>query len=270
MSGSGLTEARIRRELDDAWSRTVLVQVVAGGENGGPIDDRELLAEIDEPGAVGEVRALTTTGRFSGDICRCHGGPTIVLRDGEGEVVLHAGIHGFGSISWDRSRFRNDLDVSDPTALHLLLARHGVPHQLALFWAPLTAHLKSRRAGKADPAAQPVLAEFSGRRAGDVPADRIEDARQRLAAAIPAPADRAAALLSWLGGLPAPGEALLGGGAVARALLADFSPADLVAAVTGADSAHAVMGVINLAMHGDDDPALAAAVAPILRRLLRR
>jgi hypothetical protein len=125
--------------LDEVWSRADVVQVVAGGEDAGALTRRAVLAEMPSSAAL---RTLTTAGRFTGDICRCHGGPTIVLRDASGEALARASVHGYGSVSWERTRFRDDLEVADPAGLHLLLAEHGVPHQLASFRAPLTERLK--------------------------------------------------------------------------------------------------------------------------------
>ncbi|MEW2427839.1 hypothetical protein AB0877_07490 [Micromonospora sp. NPDC047644] len=123
--------------LDDVWSRAHAVQIVDGGEDNGPLAGRAILAELPNSGSVDTARVLTTTGRFIGDICRCHGGPTIVLRDVAGEVLASTGLHGHGSVSWERSRFRNDLVVADPGALHLFLAGLGVPDQLTSFLAPM-------------------------------------------------------------------------------------------------------------------------------------
>jgi hypothetical protein len=267
--------------LDEVWSRADTVQIVAGGEDGGPLAGRAVLAEMPNSAAL---RTLTTAGRFTGDICRCHGGPTVVLRDASGEPLARAGVHGYGSVSWERTRFRDDLEVADPAGFHLFLAEHGVPHQLASFQAPLTERLKLREgrpqfrpAGKAGrpvlarravpDVLHPMLSAVTGRQAGEWGAAQVEEAGRLLAAAIPAPVERATALLSWLGRLTVPGEAMWGEGVLVRRLLAELSPADLIAAAEATASAHVVLGVVDTAMHGTDDGILALAVGPALRRL---
>ena len=211
--------------LDDVWARTHAVQVVEGGEDGGPLPDRAVLAELRGAVSVDAARVLTTKGRFLGDICRCHGGPTIVLRDTAGEVLASAGLHGHGSVSWERSRFRNDLVVADPAALHLFLAGHGVPDQLASFLAPLADLLslhegrpQFRPAGKAGKrylteravpdVLHPALVAVTGQQSGELSDTQVDDVRRRLTGAMPSPTGRAAVLLSWLGRLSVPAEAL--------------------------------------------------------------
>jgi hypothetical protein len=277
-------EVRLREWLGDVWSQTDVVQVIAGGEDGGALSRRAVLAEVRGAASVDALRMLTTAGHFTGDICRCPGGPTVVLRDASGEVLAGAGIHGYGSVSWDRSRLRNDLTVADPAGFHLFLAEHGVPHQLALFQGPLTALLnlyegrpQFRPAGKpgrsylADRGVPevlyPMLLAVTGQQAGELADDQVDEARRRLTAALPSPVDRATTLLSWLGHLPVPCEAMWGEGALVRRLLADLPQEDLEAAAAAESSAHVVMGVVNTAMHGENESALAAAIGPALRRL---
>lgn len=220
--------------LDDVWSRARVVQVVEGGEDGGLLSGRAVLAELRGAGSVDETRVLTTAGRFTGDICRCPGGPTIVLRDSGGGVLGRAGLHGYGSVSWERSRFRNDLAVADPAALHLFLAGQGVPGQLVCFVAPLADLLNLREgrpqfrpAGKAGKryligravpdVLHPVLVTVTGQQAGELSDARVDDVRRRLTDAVPSPAGgrrfccpgwagsrfrrrRCGARVSWYGG----------------------------------------------------------------------
>lgn len=270
--------------LEDVWSRTRAVDTVEGGEDGGPIGERATLANLRDPSAVEAARALTTTGRFTGDICRCHGGPTIVLRDVTGQVIGSASLHGFGSISWERSRFRNDLIMADPVALHLLLAAHGASGQIASFLAPLAElmHLHEGRpqfrpAGKAGKrymaerripdVLHPLLLAVNGQQVGELSDDKFDEIQRRLTAATPSPVDRATILLSWLGRLTIPAEALWGEGVLVRRLLADLSRPDIATAADRADTGHAAMGAVNLILHWGDDGTLATAIGPTLRRL---
>ncbi|MEU8080937.1 hypothetical protein AB0B31_36470 [Catellatospora citrea] len=270
--------------LDAVWSRTHLVQIVEGGEDGGPLPGRVVLAELLSAPSIDAGRMLTTTGCFTDDICRCNGELTIVLFDAAGQVLTSASLHGHGSVSWQRSRFRNDLVVADPTALHLFLAEHGAPHQLASFLAPLADLLnlhegqpQFRPAGKT---AKQYLAErgvpevlhavmvtITGQQAGELSEDQVDDIRRLLAATTPAPIDRAVLLLSWLGRLTIPAEALWGEGVLVRQLLADLSLPYITTAASDTRTAHVAMGAVNLALHAGDDGTLAMAVGPTLRQL---
>ncbi|MER7894436.1 hypothetical protein ABTX15_32010 [Micromonospora sp. NPDC094482] len=230
------------------------------------------------------ARVLTTTGRFIGDICRCHGGPTIVLRDVAGEVLASAGLHGHGSVSWERSRFSNDLVVADPVALHLFVAGLGVPDQLTSFLAPLAdlLNLQERRPqfrptgreGKryliergVPSVLHPVLVAATGQQCGELSDTHVDDVRRRLTAATPSATDRAAILLSWLGRLPIPAEAFWGEGVLVRQLLADLALPDIAAAAAEARTGDVATGVVNLVMHSGDDGTLATAIGPTLRQL---
>jgi hypothetical protein len=71
------------------------------------------------------------------------------------------------------------------------------------------------------------LSAVSGQQAAELVDDRLDDIRQRLAAATPTPIAQATVLLSWLGKLSVPNEALYGEGVLVRRLLADISISDL-------------------------------------------
>lgn len=272
--------------LDGMWSRTHVVQIVEGGEDAGPLANRAVLAELRDAAEIGTARMMSTAGRFTGDICRCHGGPTILLRDVAGRVLAGGSLHGFGTVSWERSRFRNDLVMADPAGLHLLLAEHGVPGQLTPFLASLMDLLdlherdgepQFRPAGTAGQRRltergvpielQPVLAAVTGHQAGELSEAQTEEIRQRLAAAVVSPRARAVTLLTWLGHLPIPAEAFWGEGVLVRRLLTDLSAADIAAAAAGTRTGHVAMGVLNLIMFAGDDGALSTAISPTLRQL---
>ncbi|MFY1623646.1 hypothetical protein ACN268_10600 [Micromonospora sp. WMMD735] len=105
------------------------MRILDGGEDAGPLADRATLAELRSPSTIEAARKLTTTGRFTENICRCPGDTTITLHDDSDELVTTASLHGYGNVSWERQRLHNDLHVADPAALHLLLATHApTPH----------------------------------------------------------------------------------------------------------------------------------------------
>ncbi|MBO4161368.1 hypothetical protein JQN83_11165 [Micromonospora sp. MMS20-R2-23] len=88
--------------LTDVWARTHVVRILDGGEDAGPLADRAILAELRNPSTIEAARKLTTTGRFTENICRCPGDTTIALHDDSDELVTAASLHGYGNISWER------------------------------------------------------------------------------------------------------------------------------------------------------------------------
>ncbi|WP_448318108.1 hypothetical protein, partial [Streptomyces sp. CO7] len=121
----------VRAWLEDVWSRAGAALLLPGGELGPPLDRRPVLAEVFDPGALAGLRELTTGGTFTGDICRCHGHATLVLLDQDAEIAATASLHGTDTVAWQRARFRNDLEVADPTALTAWL-RRAAPAALLL------------------------------------------------------------------------------------------------------------------------------------------
>jgi hypothetical protein len=114
----------IRAWLDEVWGRTEAAVILRGGDDGGPLDRRDVLAEIYDADALAELRRLTTTGDFLGDRCRCHGSLTVALLDASGEFIGSGSRHGRTDIAW--AGFGNNLQVADPAGLIAFLERHGV------------------------------------------------------------------------------------------------------------------------------------------------
>ena len=114
---------------------------------------------------------------------------------------------------------------------------------------------------------RPLLAAISGEGAGALPRDAVDDVHDRLAVAVASPVERANVLLSWLGRLTVPAEALWGEGVLVRQLLARLDRDDIAAAAIGTRTGDAAMGLVNLVMHHGDDGTLADAVSPTLRQL---
>ncbi|GAA3375984.1 hypothetical protein GCM10020367_45890 [Streptomyces sannanensis] len=110
--------------LEEVWSRTRAACVLAGGEGEGPLDKRRILGEAFDTAELARLRELTTTGEFTGDICRCRGSVTIGLLDVDAEWIGQASVHGLDGVSWERHRFRNDLTVADPEGLGRFLSRY--------------------------------------------------------------------------------------------------------------------------------------------------
>ncbi|MEN3614803.1 hypothetical protein AAH979_35370, partial [Plantactinospora sp. ZYX-F-223] len=113
----------------------------------------------------------------------------------------------------------------------------------------------------------PVLVAVTGQQSGELSDAQVDEARRRLTAAMPSPAGRAAILLSWLGRLSSPAEALWGEGVLVRQLLADLALPDVATAAAETRTREVAMGVVNLVMHSGDDGTLATAVGPTLRQL---
>jgi len=116
----------IRVWLDDVWGRTEAAVVLARGDDGGPLARRRVLAEVYDDDALTELRELTTSGEFTGDICRCFGSLTVALLDARGDFIGSGSYHGQDALSWERGSFRNNLEVADPEGLDAFFRRHGV------------------------------------------------------------------------------------------------------------------------------------------------
>lgn len=113
----------IRAWLDDTWARTEAAVLLAGGE-GRPLAQRPIVGEVFDPAHLAELRELTTTGVFLDDICRCLGSLTVALLDADAEFIGSGSLHGT-DIAWERSRFRNNLEVAAPGPLLDFLERHS-------------------------------------------------------------------------------------------------------------------------------------------------
>ncbi|UXY30092.1 hypothetical protein [Streptomyces sp. HUAS TT20] len=118
----------VRAWLDEVWDRTEAALILRGGDGAGPLGRRPVPAEIYDDDALAELCVLTTTGDFTGDICRCLGSLTVALLDAEGEFLGGGSLHG-EAVARERGRFRNDLTVADPAGLLAFLERH-VAHPL--------------------------------------------------------------------------------------------------------------------------------------------
>ncbi|SBT44157.1 hypothetical protein [Micromonospora auratinigra] len=270
--------------LPKVWTGTRQVRILDGGLLGGPVADRAVLAEITDRDRLARLRELTTTGDFTGDICRCPGRLTLALYDADDVLRGSATVHGHGSVSWERSRFRDDLDVAEPTALTLFLAECGVRDMLIALLGPLVTalgryerntHPQFRPPGK--PAVlierqvpevlRAELLKVGGEQAGQLSPERAAALAQRLAGAVADPVQRAGLLLNWLGRLPFPTEAMWGEGVLVRRLLDDLPRPAVLAAAARAEPA-GTLGVLNWAVHQDDDSDVVAVVDPVLRHLL--
>ncbi|GGN75746.1 hypothetical protein GCM10011579_056100 [Streptomyces albiflavescens] len=97
--------------------------ILKHGDDGGPLAERRVLGEVFDRDGLAELRALTTTGEFLNDICRCHGSLTVALLDADGEFIASGSYHGRTDISWERGRFGNNLEVADPERLRAFLER---------------------------------------------------------------------------------------------------------------------------------------------------
>jgi hypothetical protein len=117
----------IREWLDEVWGRTEAAVLLRGGDDGGPLDLRRLHSDVFDAEELAELRRIVTTGEFLDDICRCHGSVTLTLLDADGEFIGSGSVHGGTDISWERGRFRNNLQVADPERLVAFLERHGIP-----------------------------------------------------------------------------------------------------------------------------------------------
>ncbi len=269
----------IRVWLDDAWARTRLVQVLAGGEGDGPLSGRRVLGRIESPDALAELRVVTSDGSFSGDICRCPGGLTLSLHDADGEFVGRGTLHGGGAVAWERARFRDNLEIADPLGLALLLAEHGASHRLVHFVPQLADAMglredrtRARKAGHGRGGAVRLTRR-------QVPASlrsalvklseaEVDGLRERLADEYPDPAGRSVALLRWLGSLPEPAGAESDEGALVRRLLEGLDPVRGAAALARPPDGAVTLGLLRWGRYQPGDPDIADLVGPGMRALL--
>ncbi|MGW1164985.1 hypothetical protein [Streptomyces sp. NPDC002550] len=91
---SATSGAEVRDRPARAWSRTEGVLILGGPDLGTPLAERPVAGEVLAPQELTELRALTTTGEFTGDICRRPGSPTIALLDAAGEFIGAGSLHG--------------------------------------------------------------------------------------------------------------------------------------------------------------------------------
>ncbi|KUN81922.1 hypothetical protein AQJ66_22935 [Streptomyces bungoensis] len=116
--------AAVRARLAQARSRTAAALVLGGPDLGTPPAERPAVGEVFDPDGPAELRALTSTGTFTGGLRRCPGSPTVALLDADGAFVASGSPHGGRDISWERGRFRNNLTVADPGGPLALLDRY--------------------------------------------------------------------------------------------------------------------------------------------------
>ncbi|MFI5529781.1 hypothetical protein ACIA8O_14700 [Kitasatospora sp. NPDC051853] len=288
--------ASVRGWWAEVWPQVAEVWVLTGGE-GSEVDapERELLAVIEDPVELAELRRLTTAGRFDDGICRCHGGLTLGLRGADGEGLGRASVHGTDRISWERSRFGDDLTIGDPLGLGMLLARHGLGGWLTHFVGELVGPLglregrpQYRQAGsgasgsrllaarRVPPCLRPYLTGVSGIEAGKLPEEEVSRLRAVLAAEHPDGGERARLLLAWLGRLTWPIEAEHGEGLLVRRLLEGLDPvaaaaaADAVVVAGGTVDGYTAMGLLCWARGRRHVDGLAGLVGPVLARYPRR
>ncbi|MET8065423.1 hypothetical protein [Micromonospora sp. NPDC005313] len=209
---------------------------------------------------------------------------TLALYDSDNAVIGSATIHGHGSVSWERSRFADDLDVAQPAALTLFLSECGVTGILVTLFTDLVMALgyyEQPKKPQFRPAGRPALLAnrqvpqvlrdelvgIAGDTAAELAEDRVHELARKLAGAEPDPRARADTLLNWLGRLSYPTEALWGEGALVRRLLATLPESSITAAAATGEPTVA-LGALNWAVHQPDDNTIATAISPTLRRLL--
>jgi hypothetical protein len=264
--------------LEQVWAGAAALLVVDGGEDQVPPARRTVRAWLDRSDDLTAMRQLSTTGQFTGDICRCLGSHTLLLVDRNSDPVGSASVHGYDRISWQRARFRNDLIIADPVGFTLLLAGSGLPSQLLQLVPRLVDALDThegypqfRPAGPehADRIPQPLrdpLSRYTGQAVADLPPDRMDAFRTEFETSCPDLQQRAAVLLEWLGHLPWPAEAWWGEGVLVRHLLDHVGVGAVNAAITGSQDLNRIVGALHWAQHARNETHLAPALIQALRQ----
>lgn len=123
----GDREREIKTWLECSWRKAKRLELVRCDDFGQAGSD--VLASLDRRLDLDRVRDLTSTGEFIGDACRCHGNYSILLYDVNDSLIGQGDVCGGKRIAWNRSTYRNDLEISNPIGLIRLFIEMGVQGQ---------------------------------------------------------------------------------------------------------------------------------------------
>ena len=257
--------------LHGVWGNTSRLEVLAGGEDAGVVADRRVLVVIDDGDVLSRMRRLTSTGTFTGDICRCPGEMTLALYRDDGELLGSGAVHGGDVVAWKRDEFHDDLEILNPLALSFALAELGVPGLasavLPLFLDVLglrEGDIQLRLAGEGSDDAtlatrrmpevlwsdlRAISSEDLGR-LGEVEFARLS---ARLQVVAPDPVRRMLLLLEWLGSLTWPTEITMGEGVFVRWCLDRFDVDELLEQIDRELLDSELMGMAGYALFRSDD-----------------
>ncbi|WP_141721616.1 hypothetical protein [Micromonospora citrea] len=274
----------MRQWLDDARGRVRIARILSEGEDGPPLSEREVLAEVTDVAALEKLWKLTTSGEVTRDICRCPGDVTLALYDTGNDLVGSASVHP-GAISWERERFGVDLVTADPVDLELLFAELGVQGGSRSLLSEMISALgldegdvQFRPAGDDEALARhrvPValrdeLRGMSGDMAAKVDQSSVPRMVAKLTQSEPDPATVARQLLAWLGTATWPAEAIAGDGDLARRLLTELGSSTVERVLPDLADPSEVMGGVVWATHQPDDTSSVVALGPAIKRILSR
>ena len=127
-----------QESLAQALGRANRVQVMRGGSSNGLPFGKEVLAVTDDMAAIEELRrSLQITAGGCGH-CMCHGDPTLVLSDQDGNTLAVLGLHHGVAIRWHE--WKDDAELADGQRLLQWLVTLGVLY-------PMEELERSRRQG---------------------------------------------------------------------------------------------------------------------------
>jgi len=244
---------------------------------------RPVIASIVDSGLLVELRTLTTSGSFSGDLCRCDGDLTLTLHDAGDALIGSATLHPT-AVSWERERFANDLDISHSSSLHLLLARAGINGASNRILGELLTvsglHEGEQQFRPADDAEALVahrvpaplaeaLSKVSGDAAGQLDQESVRRLTRRL---VESEGDTRAVrqLFAWLGTATWPTEAISGDGQLVRRMLDGLEPAVVERTLHELSTPSEVMGAVAWAAFLEEDAGVIGIIEPAIRRHLTK
>ena len=262
-------EREIKTWLECSWRKVKRLELVR-------CDDfrqagSDILASLNKRPDLDRIRDPTSTGKFAGDACRCHGGYSILLYDVNDLLIGEGNVCGGKRVAWNRSTYRNDLEISNPLGLIRLLIEIGVPGQSKILLPGILdtfdLHEVDGQIRKdLNPDVKPpwipsalwdavcalppdgvgVLAEGEGYLRALSGADAIDSVDP----------NQAELLLRWLGYVPWPAEAMAGDGVLLQSRLTGVEEGVIVGLIRGNVDIRCSVGAAIWSTFVDDDIAI--------------
>lgn len=276
-------EGSMRKWLEEVWREARRVVIVEGGETGEPLDQRQVLAAIEDPDLLRLLHIWTTSGSLAGGICRCLGDLTLVVYDEGGRLVGSASVHP-DRLSWERSRFQDDLLATNMVELRLLFSRMGVNgtsralldrlisaldlHEGEIQFRP-RGDFDSLAGHRVPPSLARELVNFSGEEAASLDGQRVEQLARHMFEVEKDSETVIRQLFSWLGSATWPAEAIAGDGVLARRMLGEVREELVTQSLANISDSSELMGAVVWAAFREDDAVIMNTISSAVHTLLR-